>query len=327
MEPEKINMTYKFEKSSLIIELHIYFGKFKANNKSTITIFHPLFVKRHKNKYKYKIIINNKLYPLEDKYQIDNVNMKQLKIKLLVLNDKKVDFSYFFCEYKSLKIFNLLSKEEEILEKVYKDENINEYSESEYNSNDLDNQLNTTFKNTYNNSDINTIINEAINIFYKNNYSNEDNNNDKRNSIINLSHDYLSPSYSTILKYNNDFEYCSSCGNSFILNFMGIRANFENIIVTNLSYMFYGCSSLTSISGLSLLNTSNVTNLSHMFENCSLLKEICDISKWDTKNVNELSFLFSCCSSLISLPDLSKWNIKNITNMVCIFYKHGLYFL
>ena len=45
MEPEKINMTYKFEKSSLIIELHIYFGKFKANNKSTITIFHPLFVR------------------------------------------------------------------------------------------------------------------------------------------------------------------------------------------------------------------------------------------------------------------------------------------
>ena len=74
MEPENINMTYKFEKSSLIIKLNIYFGTDEDNDKKTIRIFHPYFVKRHKCKY--KIIINNKLFPLADKYQIDNENIK-----------------------------------------------------------------------------------------------------------------------------------------------------------------------------------------------------------------------------------------------------------
>ena len=285
MEPEIINMTYRYEKSSLIIILHIYFGKCEAKDKKTIRIFNPYFVKKHKCKY--KIIINNKLYSLSEKYQMDNENMKQLKIKLLVVNNKKIDFSYMFYECKSLKKFNLLSKEEMMLEKEHRDKNINEYSEIIYenNSNDLDNQLNETFTKTYNNSDINTIINQAINIFYKNNYSSENDCNGYMNSIINLSQYFLSASYSKIelLNSNNDFEYNLLSEISFILNFSGIKGYLDNIIATDLSYMFYGCSSLLSITGLSKINTSNVTNLSYMFGNCSLLENICDISNWDTK--------------------------------------------
>ena len=108
MELERINMTYQIKNFSLIIKLNIYFGKCEDNDKKTIKIFHQYFVKKHKCKY--KIIINNKLYPLPDKYLIDNENMKQLKIKLLVVNNKKIDFSYMFYECKSLKEFNLLSK-------------------------------------------------------------------------------------------------------------------------------------------------------------------------------------------------------------------------
>ena len=191
MEPENINMTYKFEKSSLIIKLNIYFGTDEDNDKKTIRIFHPYFVKRHKCKY--KIIINNKLFPLADKYQIDNENIKQLKVKLLVVNNKKIDFSYMFYECKPLKNFILLPKEEEILEKEHRIENTNEFSESihENYSNDLDNQLTSTFKNTYDDSDLNTIINQAINIYYKNNYPNENNDGKDMYNIINLSNDFL----------------------------------------------------------------------------------------------------------------------------------------
>ena len=44
------------------------------------------------------------------------------------------------------------------------------------------------------------------------------------------------------------------------------------IIPNNLSYMFYGCSSLISISGISKWKTINVKDMSHMFENCTSLK-------------------------------------------------------
>ena len=123
---------------------------------------------------------------MADKYQIDNENIKQLKVKLLVVNNKKIDFSYMFYECKPLKNFILLSKEEEILEKLYRIENTNEFSESihENYSNDLDNQLTSTFKNTYDDSDLNTIINQAINIYYKNNYPNENNDGKDMYNII-----------------------------------------------------------------------------------------------------------------------------------------------
>ena len=79
---------------------------------------------------------------------------------------------------------------------------------------------------------------------------------------------------------------------------------------TNMSYMFYNCSSLISLPDISNLDTKNVTNMEGMFSGCSLLKSLPDISKWNTKNVNDMSYIFSRCSSLKSLPDISKWILK-----------------
>ena len=39
--------------------------------------------------------------------------------------------------------------------------------------------------------------------------------------------------------------------------------------ITNMSYMFYECSSLKSLPHISNLNTCNVTNMSYMFYECS----------------------------------------------------------
>ena len=59
-----------------------------------------------------------------------------------------------------------------------------------------------------------------------------------------------------------------------------------------MSYMFYGCSSLTSLSDISKWNINNVTNMSYMFYGCSSLTSLFDISKWNTNNVTNMSYMF-----------------------------------
>ena len=85
--------------------------------------------------------------------------------------------------------------------------------------------------------------------------------------------------------------------------------------VTNMSYMFSFCSSLSSLPDISKWNTNNVNNMSHMFYGCSSLSSLPDISKWNTNNINDMSYIFYGCSSLSYLPDILKWN----SNMMYIF--------
>ena len=67
---------------------------------------------------------------------------------------------------------------------------------------------------------------------------------------------------------------------------------------------------------IKLEGINNVNNISHMFSGCSSLSSLPDISKWNTNNVINMHSLFYECSSLISLPDISKWNIL----ILCIIY-------
>ena len=49
----------------------------------------------------------------------------------------------------------------------------------------------------------------------------------------------------------------------------------------------------------------NVNNVSYLFFGCTSLVSLPDISKWSTNFINNMSYMFSKCDSLISLPDLS----------------------
>ena len=89
--------------------------------------------------------------------------------------------------------------------------------------------------------------------------------------------------------------------------------------VTNMRCMFCRCSSLTSLPDISKWNTTNVTNMSGMFWGCSSLTSLPDIYKWNTTNATDMSYMFEGCSSLTSLPDISKWNTTNVSNMSCMF--------
>ena len=87
--------------------------------------------------------------------------------------------------------------------------------------------------------------------------------------------------------------------------------DFENTSnVTNMSSMFTGCSSLTTIP---LFDTRNVTNMSYMFSSCSSLTTI---PLFDTRNVTNMSYMFSSCSSLTTIP---LFDTRSVTNMSYMF--------
>ena len=93
-------------------------------------------------------------------------------------------------------------------------------------------------------------------------------------------------------------------------------SNLNTDSITDMHYMFYGCSSLTTLD-LSHFNTENVTNMSSMFAYCSSLVDL-DISGFNTQNIESTYTMFLGCSKLTSL-DLSSFNTAKVTDMDGMF--------
>ena len=87
--------------------------------------------------------------------------------------------------------------------------------------------------------------------------------------------------------------------------------------VTDMSYMFFACSALTSLD-VTNFNTENVKNMVRMFHNCSALTSL-DVTKFNTGNVTNMRYMFCACSALTSL-DVTKFNTGNVTDMGYMFY-------
>ena len=92
--------------------------------------------------------------------------------------------------------------------------------------------------------------------------------------------------------------------------------NFNTAKVTNMDNMFYRCSTLTSLD-LKNFNTAEVTNMYHMFYGCSALESL-NLTNFNTANVTDMSFMFYDCSALESLV-ITNFNTENVTNMSFIF--------
>ena len=86
--------------------------------------------------------------------------------------------------------------------------------------------------------------------------------------------------------------------------------------VTDMSCMFFNCSSLTSLD-VTHFNTANVTNMGNMFSSCSSLTSL-DVTHFNTANVTYMSSMFYSCSSLASL-DVTDFNTANVENMSNMF--------
>ncbi|MBR3390552.1 MAG: C10 family peptidase [Prevotella sp.] len=82
--------------------------------------------------------------------------------------------------------------------------------------------------------------------------------------------------------------------------------------MTNMSRMFVGCSSLTSLD-LSNFNTANVTNMRGMFYNCESLTSL-DVSKFNTANVTNMDMMFSYCYNLKTISVSNLWDTSNVSS-------------
>ena len=79
-------------------------------------------------------------------------------------------------------------------------------------------------------------------------------------------------------------------------------SNVDYSDITDMSFMFYGCTNLEKIPHL---DTSNVTNMSYMFEGCTNLKKIPHL---DTSKVTNISFMFNGCINLEYLESPEDFN-------------------
>lgn len=97
-------------------------------------------------------------------------------------------------------------------------------------------------------------------------------------------------------------------GRQYNLTDVSNLANWYTSNLIDMSYMFIGCSSLTTIP---LFDTSFVEDMSSAFSGCSNITEIPD---FDTSSVLYMSRTFGDCSSLKSIPNLSTKSVIDFGN-------------
>lgn len=87
---------------------------------------------------------------------------------------------------------------------------------------------------------------------------------------------------------------------------------------------FRGCKSLTDISGLKYLDTSNINSMFGMFFLCSKMEDYSPIKDWNTSKVIDMSWMFCINDSLLTCEAMENWdmsNVKFIDNMFSYSYK------
>jgi len=95
------------------------------------------------------------------------------------------------------------------------------------------------------------------------------------------------------------------------------NSSFSNARPFNCSKWFQKMTSLSSITGLEYLNTSEVKNMNAMFANCPRLTAL-DLSTFDTSKVTDMSYMFSNDTGLASL-NVSRFNTANVVSMQYMF--------
>lgn len=88
--------------------------------------------------------------------------------------------------------------------------------------------------------------------------------------------------------------------------------------VTDMSSMFYGCSTLVSVDGLSNWETGKVESMMSLFHGCYELAEL-DLSGFDMSSVMYADYLLATCMALTSAGDLSGWDTGNMHSMSRMF--------
>ncbi len=121
----------------------------------------------------------------------------------------------------------------------------------------------------------------------------------------------------------SDFSYMFyNCKNLSKLKLMS-RTIYSDTRYCNMSYMFAGCSALTSSNFLEGFHIEKVKDLSHIFSGCSSINGFYETGvAGEHINVSlceNLSYMFSGCSSVQDLSVLKNFNTSSVTNMECMF--------
>ena len=91
------------------------------------------------------------------------------------------------------------------------------------------------------------------------------------------------------------------------------NSTFASASPTSCFKWFYNMSKLTTITGLNYLKTEKVTNMSYMFSGCSVLTSL-DLKDFNTAKVTDMSYMFNGCTKLSNLvlyneSSISTWAV------------------
>lgn len=89
----------------------------------------------------------------------------------------------------------------------------------------------------------------------------------------------------------------------------GSCANYDG---TALQYLFWQFPNLTTITGLTNLNTNSVESMRSMFESCPKLTSL-DLSSFNTSNVTDMNSMFSGCTKLETIYVSRGWTTDNVS--------------
>ena len=96
---------------------------------------------------------------------------------------------------------------------------------------------------------------------------------------------------------------------SNLTSFTGM-SNLNTSDVVVMDYMFYGCTGLSGVD-LSGFNTNKLTSMEYMFYNCSNLRTL-DLSSFNTSRVTDMNYLFRGCSNLTTIYAGSGWTTSSV---------------
>lgn len=120
------------------------------------------------------------------------------------------------------------------------------------------------------------------------------------------------------------FEYCSQLSTLDVSNWdMGNVQDAGAINNPVMQDMFRGCSRLTSLD-LSKWDVHQVTNMSNMFNGCSSLTTVGDLSGWNTASISNISGMFASCTSLRTL-NVRNWNTSHVRSLTEFLQNVGTY--
>ena len=86
--------------------------------------------------------------------------------------------------------------------------------------------------------------------------------------------------------------------------------------------LFYDFTSLTTINGLNLVDTSRVNDMYRMFRFCESLTSL-DLSNWDTTNVTNMEDMFYSCEALTSFTVGNNFTMDNVTSYSSYLWTTG----